>query len=379
MTGIALTYLAQHTSPRERIQGASAAFSQGSGHWLWLVIIIAALVCVAVLVWGVVSYIQGRKRHAGDQFTRMADQLGLSEEERALLFNIARHSHAPSPELIFSSESSFNEGVAAMTTDNSVGGDANPLRMCGSCTYIQTLREKMGFSTNVEHGRPTTVNLGKIPAGTILTIMRQRSPEHFQAAVMACDERSAEIEVQPEVGIETKLGESWLVRFPEGGILWEFNGWITKTAETAIVLKASGTLRWINRRRFVRTATSKPAYLATFPFDRTAKDAGTPTFVRASLIEIAGPGLLLRAPVRTKTGERVLVVLELHRNKIVEAMGTVRRATEEPGTEEASIAVELVGLTTSEIADLAKETHMAQVRDDEPIDEALAAAGELEP
>ena len=83
-----------------------------------------------------------------------------------------------------------------------------------------------------------------------------------------------------------------------------------------------------------------------------------PEFVPGEVIEIAAMGLMLKAPLTVETDERVLVVVELEPGNIIETAGVVRRV-DEPDAEMSVFAVELSGLTTDEIADLARETNIA--------------------
>lgn len=378
MTQTLTTALLAQMTAKERLDAATKGVSAKPGDmtWLWLLLIVVIVVVLIVSVWALYNQVVGRRRRAWQAFIQHADQLGLSDEERTLLHNIAGRASLDQIDLIFTSPDSFNAGLATLTTDNSVGLGQS-LRMCGTCAYLQTLREKLGFQAPIETGKVSAVNLGKVPDGTVLTVMRQRSPENFQAAVASSDPATGELIVQPENNIAGHVGDSWLIRFPEGGILWEFNAWVVRTQDAQAVLKPSGGLRWINRRKFIRTSTNRPAHVAAFPFD-LEDQAQVPQFVAGTLLEIAGPGLLLRAPIDVSAGERVLVVVELHRNKRIEGMGMVRRAAVDSEDGETTIAVELINLTTTEVAQLARETNQAHsaTATDESADDLLASGRE---
>lgn len=78
-----------------------------------------------------------------------------------------------------------------------------------------------------------------------------------------------------------------------------------------------------------------------------------PEFIAAEMIEIAGPGVQLRAPIRVHKNEQVLIVFELHNDIIMEGVGVVRHVRS--GAIDHEFAVELLGLTTAQIADLVSE------------------------
>ncbi|MHC4582256.1 MAG: hypothetical protein ACYS14_12440, partial [Planctomycetota bacterium] len=161
-----------------------------------------------------------------------------------------------------------------------------------------------------------------------------------------------------------------------------------------LVLAHSYDVRFINRRRFFRAVVNKPALIAGFPFTRkvpagacenqSAPDASTcswaaPEFVPATVTEMGGPGLRIEVPAAVEVGSRVLVVVKMseesaadrRRNsawsqnktvrlsKIVEDIAEVRRV--EPVGDEFSLAVELTGLSDSDIDELIRETNSASM------------------
>jgi len=92
-------------------------------------------------------------------------------------------------------------------------------------------------------------------------------------------------------------------------------------------------------------------------------------------MELAGPGLRVEVPLQVKVGDRVLVVFELDGRdsrssrrsqrtecKIVEDIGEVRHTrTADNGF---SIAIELTGLSDSDISELIRATNAASAKTD---------------
>jgi len=157
-------------------------------------------------------------------------------------------------------------------------------------------------------------------------------------------------------------------------------------------------VRFINRRRFLRVPVNRPAFIALFPFAKTAatesgsdkehpeteqnltavSDGGWtgPKFIPAVVTELAGPGLRLEAPLEVKVGDRVLVVFKLDEEKdqdsalqesgglqtsrIAQDIGEVRhtRAIQDGF----SVAVELVGLSESDVDELVRATNAASLK-----------------
>ena len=159
------------------------------------------------------------------------------------------------------------------------------------------------------------------------------------------------------------------MRFGREGTLWEFDAPVVSAEGSRVRLARAGRLRFVNRRRFPRVATSKPAHVASFPFSQSHMNLGSREFVEGELTEIAGPGLRVEAAVDVEAGERVLVSLQLGEGHVVEALGKVRRTEE--GEDGPAVVVELMGLSNDEISQLAHETNVAarQARGEQPSEE----------
>jgi len=365
-------WLAGSTNPLERWSAAQDGATDPGGYgWVWLLVIVFGLVVLAMAGWALAIRIDSRRKDRWQVFNRRADEVGLSEEERNLLYNIATRAGTDRLSTIFTSLSAFNRGVAAIAASEAPPGlFARPrVRMCGSCALVYSLREKLGFQMPVAHSAPTSVSLGRVQEGAILSVLRQRSPESFEVSCAGHNDRG-ELLVEPEMTIDYHPGESWVIRHPEGGVLWEFNAWVIRNVEGKVALKPTGSLRWLNRRRFVRTQTRKVAYVARFPFRRKGEAGETPEFVKARLLEVAGTGLKVQAPIEVGTGDRVLIVVEMRTENAIEALGVVRHF-ERHDDGSSIFGVELTGLTTLEVADLARETNTA-LHDAEEAEEQVA-------
>jgi len=374
-----LSLLAQLTAD-ERFRGAGRDLSAPvSGTVLLGVAVVGLLAVVGGVVGILISRARAAKPSDWTAFNAQAKEAGLSEEERSLLAVIARHAGVlggrRSGVAIFSSEEAFNRGLAAMEAarrPNSPGGPVEG-NVCSGCFHLFSLREKLGFVSVPGRAARSAIDLGPIAQGAVLQVVRQRSPENFQVMVAASSKTPAELTVRPETRIDCRRGEAWLVRYPQGGTLWEFNAWVVKHGRGEVVLRPAGGVRWINRRRFARVPTNKPAHIANFPFhrdwQRPAPEEGQgpegapasptlPEFVAGTVVEIGGPGMLIRAPLEVSVGQRVLVVVRLRPEKVVEGAAIVRRAQPEKNGIW-MIAVELVGLNTAQVDDLTRETNLA--------------------
>jgi len=232
--------------------------------------------------------------------------------------------------------------------------------ICVGCAFLILLREKLGFQAPPTEAKLGAIKLAPISPGTSLEVIRPLDNSSFKA-IVTDSKGSEELTVVPEAPVDGRAGESWVLRLAQGGTVWEFNALVLRTDREQVVLKPIGEIRWINRRRFVRANTRRPAYVASFPFSKPMRKGDVPEFIPAALVEIGGPGVQLIAPMKAKKGQRVLVVMELNDERLVESVGIVRRtARDELGTR---MSVELVGLTTTDINELAKATIQAAQTD----------------
>lgn len=338
--------------PLERMGGIKGRFSSPlAGYWLWIAVGVAAVVISVVLIALLLHRGRVGHRKAWRAFAAQAEEVGLSREEQNLLAKIARAAGLANLNSIFTSEQAFNKGVRAMAAGNDalkVGSG-----ICVGCAFLILLREKLGFQAPPTEAKLGAIKLAPISRGTSLEVIRPLDNSSFKA-VVTDSKGTEELTVVPEAPVAGRAGESWVLRLAQGGTVWEFNALVLRAGRERAVLKPIGEIRWINRRRFVRASTRRPAYVASFPFNKPMRKGDVPEFIPAALIEIGGPGVQLIAPMKAKNGQRVLVVMELNDERLVESVGVVRRtARDRLGTR---MSVELVGLNTSDINELAKAT-----------------------
>jgi hypothetical protein len=278
-------------------------------------------------------------------------------------------------------------------------------------TELSFLREKLGFQKKPSRSTGGASKSRKPSSRHILDgkkvyITRRRSPnpDEIEATVIKND--YMELTLKLETPVESKLGEVWRVRYSFGASVWEFDSSAVRQYDDILVLNHSDDIRFISRRRFVRARVNKPAFIARFPFSKTAaanniggqddpdtkqnqengsnENWGPPEFVPAKVTELGGPGLRIETSLEVKSGDRVLVVFDLseatvnkrnpaskssglhgnsskrrknRRSKIIEDIGEVKHVESlENGL---SAAVELTGLSDSNVNELVRATNSA--------------------
>ncbi|MHC4432284.1 MAG: hypothetical protein ACYTBS_10625 [Planctomycetota bacterium] len=384
-------------TPFERWQAVRRLGDDIVGERSYALVCAAALVLLTVLLI-VVSLSRRKKDRAlsSELFRTYADRRGLSHRERTILMDVARRAKVRRSESIFTLANAFNLG-AARITDQALA--LNGAQASRSLRFeLTVLREKLGLKERVSGSIGSDATLNKPSSRQISVdkklqiIRREHEPVDIEATVIKNDD--IELAVRLSKPLEAGPGQECRLHYYYGVSVWEFDASVVSCEGEILVLAHSYDVRFINRRRFFRAVVNKPALIAGFPFTRkvpagacenqSAPDASTcswaaPEFVPATVTEMGGPGLRIEVPAAVEVGSRVLVVVKMseesaadrRRNsawsqnktvrlsKIVEDIAEVRRV--EPVGDEFSLAVELTGLSDSDIDELIRETNSASM------------------
>ena len=397
----ALNTVVLSLTPLERLKAMGSRLGTNfmEANWFVPAALIAITGLTAILV--VVSYyrsVQSRKTST-HLFGEYAHKGGLSRHENEILLKVAHKAGLKQSEAIFTMPDAFESGATKMMEESlsrQNDGENKHLK-----TELSFLREKLGFQKKslTAIGSPTKLrklSSRQIPGGKKLHITRRKTRDLTDMESTVIKNNDVELTVNLTMQLETTPGEFWRVHYYFGASVWEFDTSVVSCSGDILVLNHSDDVRFVNRRRFVRVPVNKPAYVARFPFTtmvslngdrvKTAVGAkpllsgaanlswGPPEFVPAVVTELAGPGLRIELPLDVKTGERVLVVFKLNGRdsqgsipegadktaaKIIEDVGEVRHS--KPIANGFSIAVELTGLSDSDINELIRATNAASL------------------
>ena len=366
--------------------------------WFVAAGISAIVVLTALLI--VVSYRRAVQHRLSNRlFSEYADRLGLTGRQCQILRNIAARTTSGRSELIFTTAAAFDRGAAEIVRETlAISGAQRSSRVS---TELSALREKLGFERRRPNSTGARPSSRQIPVGKRLMLMGS-GLANVESTVIKNDD--VELAVRLAGAIESSPGDLCCVRYNFGASVWEFEAPVVSCHGGILVLSHSDDVRFINRRRFLRVPVRQPAFIARFPFARTLPPTddemprqsqahastdiwGPPEFVRAEVTEMAGPGLRVEAPLEVKIGERVVVILKLgeqpgkdsesgrggisarpdaeerrtvRASRVVEDIGEVRHA--EATRNGFSIAVELMGLSDSNVNELIRETNAASMK-----------------
>ena len=92
-----------------------------------------------------------------------------------------------------------------------------------------------------------------------------------------------------------------------------------------------------------------------------------PEFVEGIVTEISGPGLRIRCDLEVGHGDRVLVIFELEKGKVVQDIGEVRGSRDTAVTR--SIGVELIGLSDAGVNEMVRMTNRIAVQQGADLEE----------
>jgi len=366
----------------------------------WFILIAVAAIVILTALLAVISFnrIRQERKTTENLFVEYAEKRGLTARERQILISIANKAGLKRNESIFTLASAFDRGAAKMKESlaaQQTSEEASQLR-----TDLSFLREKLGFKKQPSYSRGSPVKSTKlssrqIPVGKKVRLTRRKARDSGDIESTVIKNSDNELAVRLEKNVTVTFGEFWCVRYYFGSSVWEFDTSVVSYGGNVLVLNHSDNVRFINRRRFLRVPVKKRAFIARFPFEKSfiesshnsedelvedhdlAKTSavwGPPEFVPAVVTELAGPGLRIESSLEVKAGERILVVFNLAQEqdsipanqginpatlKIVEDIGEVRHTKRTQNG--LSIAVELTGLSDSNIDELVRVTNAASL------------------
>ncbi len=358
---------------------------------------VIALITLTVLFL-VVSFSKTWKerKSSGQLFAEYAKIRGLNIRERQILLTAAHKAGLRRSESIFTLQTAFDKGTARMLEESMTDPNA-PEKSSQLKAEMSFLCEKLGFDkpenlSADSSGNPTKLSSRQIPIGKKIHITRRKEVTSGEIEATVVKNSDTELAIQLTTPVKIVFGEPWCARYYFGSSVWEFDTSVISYDGNVLVLRHSDNVRFINRRRFLRVPVKLSAFIASFPFEKLSVESspsgknepaehnsaawGPPEFVPAVVTELAGPGLRIESSLDVKAGERVLVVFHLEQEqeqeqdaipaddkpkvitlKIGEAIGDVRHT--EPVENGFSIAVELMGLSDSNINELIRATNAA--------------------
>lgn len=329
---------------------------------------VAGLITIGILL--IVLYLYRKNRIwktedlSKERFESNVERLGLDNEERQLVLDVANSIKLKKIDSIFTMARAFDDGAAGVMKKSFSQGKSLVERKHLN-QQITSLKEKLGFkeksttfSSNEYSFRPKGLSSRQVPVGRNLLISRIHSKDASPATAVVTENNHFELKMTTEDDFNGEPGEIWRVLYQLGAVIWKFDSLIVSCEGKEIIFSHTENIRFINRRKFVHAPVNLHGYIARFHCSRNVEDIHKdimPQFISAKISEISGPALQIVAPLKVRTGERVLVIFELSKNRVIQSTAEVRRC--ENNEEGYLIALEMVEINEACINELITVTN----------------------
>jgi hypothetical protein len=399
---LALTPWERWTAAAKFNSGANANGSQ----YITIIGITILIVLLALLVKTSFNRRQKDRQLAAQQFLENVRRRNLSVREYHILLDIISHTRLRHKEAIFDNAKAFDAGAARILADNT--GQEGPEWKERFLAELEFLREKLGFRKHKGLDKtPINKNKGShklttrdIPVGKSLRITRRLGHNANEITTTVVANTEANLTATLDLPIKVTFGEMWRAYCFFGASSWEFDTSVVSFEGNKLVLKHSTDVRFVNRRRFMRTPVSCPAHICCLPFAQvqnslvgTGETHGQPLeLVEGWVTELAGSGLLLKTRLNVDLGTRVLVTFQLldQRDPLfkkglvpvtrtIQDIGIVRRIDTTQGG--FALGIELVGMTDTNVDELLRVSRLISFNEEaeEVLEDALIGTTEKEP
>ena len=363
-------------TPQERFQ-AVRKLHTGSSNSNFMAdkrVFIVGLLIIAILVVALRIYRSYRrtreKELLEETFDACADQADLTDNEKQIVMAISSFLDN-SIDSVFTVAESFDKGAAElMKISFAAGKPLNERRELNAS--ITQIKEKLGFNKGGYSEKPDTFRIKgrssrQIPVGKklLLTKVNSEYATPMSAQIMVND--TYELKLYTDEDFQSSPGQGWSLHYQQGAIVWKFEAVELSSQDNELVLSHSNNIHFVNRRRFAHADVELPVFMAHFPSmkNNTDSDSMLPQFVRSKAIELSGPGLKVETSLKVKTGDHLLVILELTDDKQIQSKAEVRRCEKVDG--KYLVGMEMVGVNGACLNELISATnHAAAVSAKQP-------------
>lgn len=372
--GLALTPLERYSAMRRLnshhpIPDSLRAFLTHPG-FIWGGILLVVILLISLFIVRRKRTVQDKRQHK-EQFVFLSDQRGLTAQQREILTAIAKQSGSGRMEEIFFQPELFIRGTSKLMQEYFASGH-NLIERKKMNILIGQIKQKLGYqkeggSIPLRRGRDPSLSSRDIPVGKTVSIALSTRPEGSRVDAVVIQNDEFELVLRPEIPVSCPPGEHWNVRYRLGTSTYEFDALTMVCGPEGLELNHAESVRYLNRRRFLRVPVELPAQVAMFPTQRQEERGriAPPQFVPATITEISGPGLRIHTGLVPEHGQRLLVVFELEPGKVIQDIAEVRGLRDTAQNQ--SIGVELIGLNDATINELIRTTNAIAIRRDSQI------------
>lgn len=341
-------------SAAERYRALNGLPSGGGLVW-WILIASGLLTGAALLA---VVVIRRRNAHHVDHavFDAHATHRGLSAAERQCLLQLTKAAGVKQAHSVFTLPTVFGRGEHLLLSQIGDVGVSEPQRSAMR-VHLAALREKLGFTgQSVNRGdRPALVDT--LTKGSHLKGIKSDAGDVMDMIVSRVT--AVELTVHATGQADLAPGQQWTLRYYHGPTIWEFDSTILSHDEKETVLHYRDEVRFVNRRRYLRTETVLPATISDYGFFKGDGNI-KPQFTQAMVVEVGGPGLMLiETTYPADVDDKVLIAVKFRAHSVIQALAKVRWTDKTPSGL-TTLGLELIGLSDQDLSTLIHESTLAQ-------------------
>jgi len=354
-----LGMLAQGLTATDRWRAARGmGGSGGYANLLWWILIALGILVVAGLIAALV-YARTQKDWKWNRCRKLGLRSGLRDKELMLLKRVVNLAGLKDPATICTDAGVFNAAAMGYMSSSRVTASSDKAQL-DLQTSLASIHAKFRFGIVSDGDKLNSVKSSRqIPTGSRVFVAKMGDREAIEATVTGNSRTELLIRAEETLPVR-RSGDVLTIRYARGKGAWEFDTRVIEFDGPALVVEHSGEMRAVNFRIFSRISTRMFATAAVFPFHVESCDASL-EFVPADIVEIAGPGLLIKMSVESveiETGQNLLIRVRLDEDRFVQGMTKVRRiVADKPGGP--FLAVEFIELNTDELTEMTRATNLA--------------------
>ena len=322
---------------------------------LWWALIAFGILAAAGTI-AALAYARKQERRKWDKFKKQGLHAGLREEELSLLERVVKLASLKDPAAIYTDDGVFDTAAMDLMSSRQVTASSDKAQL-DLQTALASMHTKLRFGL-VHDGDELDIfrSSRQIATGSRVFVAKMGDRTSVEATV-ARNSRTELLITAEERLPGRRSGDVLTIRYACGHGAWEFDVRVTGREGPAVAVEHSREMRAVNFRRFPRIPTRMSATGTAIPFH---VDSGEESleFMSASIVEIAGPGLLIKLPAEMEVGQNLLIRVRLDEGRIVQGMTKVRRiVTDKPGGP--FLAVEFIELSADELTEMTRATNLA--------------------
>ena len=322
---------------------------------MWWILIVLGILVVAGTISAVV-YRHAHDRRKWEKFQKLGLHAGLRDKEMMLLESVVKLAKLKDPATIYTDDGLFDKTAAGFMASPKVVASSDEVQG-GMQSMLASMHAKLRFGIVSDGDELDSIMSSRqIITGSRVFISGMGDRKSIEGAISRNSPTELLIETE-ETLPRRRSGDLLTVRYAHGHGAWEFDVRVIRSEGSSVVVEHSSEMRSVNFRRYPRITTRMFATGTAFPFHVISYE-DTLEFLPIDVVQIAGPGLLIKPPFEMDVGQSLLIRVRVDERRFVQGLTKVRRiVTDKPGGP--FLAVEFIELTDEELTEMTRATNLA--------------------